>query len=203
MRPTLPLAGILAVLAPGLMAMEQDTSGGQSELQFVDLRLSGGVHDGQLGSTDVTLMAGNVGDKSSRTVDTWSDAGIVLGLRGMWDYGKAKIGDGVPDYKTRMAGLELILGVAFVVNDADDLELCVGYGRGDTTDATSSSWHRNGSFVQYMGELGYYHQLIGPLQIGAALGYGYDKIKLDGPEGGSFSGNASGVDLTIELGWRF
>ena len=87
--------------------------------------------------------------------------------------------------------------------DSDDFEVTVGYGKGETSDATRAAVKRVGSFTTYTGEIGWYHQLVGPLQVGAKAGAGYDQVKINGPLGGSFSGKRFGVDLMAEIGWRF
>ncbi len=194
------LAFALAAAA-SLGAAEQD-SGDQSELTFVDLRVEGGIHNSTVGSGDVTIMAGNIGDKNPRQVDTWSDAGFVIGLRGLWDYDRIAIG-GAPSYKARLVGAELLGGLGFYASDADEFELVVGYGKGEVSDATSAAVHRIGSFTTYSAEIGWYHQLVGPLQVGGKAGASYDQVSIDGPLGGKFTGKRFGVDLMVEIGWRF
>ncbi len=211
MTRCLPLLGLLLASGPILLAEEGQgegerseggqSSSGASELEFVDIRLAGGLHADRVNGTDLTLMAGNIGDKTQHTVDTWSDAGIVIGLRALYDVDYLRISN-APNYKARLLGLDLVGGVGFLVNDVDDLELVAGLGRGETSDATVSKIKKVGTFTELMGELGYYHP-IGPVLIGGNVGFSYDKLKIDGPQGGSFSGKVTGLDLKLAVGWRF
>jgi hypothetical protein len=192
-------AVVLTSLAPVATLGAADE---QPELTYGDLRLAGGFYADHPYDASLSLVAGNIGEKDPHATDAWADAGIVLGLRVMANRVPVKLSVGGPEYKARLVGGELMLGLGIYLDEEDHMEILIGYGKGQTSDITSSSLHRNGSFTSYNGELGLYHTFFKHYQVGGTLGYSYDKVKIDGVEG-SFTGKANGVDLDASIGYRF
>jgi hypothetical protein len=191
-------AVLISSLAPqARLAAADDTP----ELTYGDLRLAGGFYADHPYDASLSLVAGNIGEKDPHATDAWADAGIVVGIRAMANRVPVKLDVG-GGYKARLAGGELLLGVGIYLDEEDHMEGLIGYGKGQTSDITSSSLHRNGSFTAYHAELGLYHTFAKHYQIGGILGYSYDKVKIDGVSG-VFTGKADGLDLDVSLGYRF
>ena len=119
----------------------------QPELTYGDLRLAGGIYADHPYDASLSLVAGNIGEKDPHATDAWADAGIVVGLRLMANRVPVQLSVGGPDYKARLVGLELLLGIGIYLDEQDHMEFMIGYSKGETSDITSSSLHRNGSFT--------------------------------------------------------
>lgn len=173
-----------------------------SQLAFVDVRLQGGLHAMQGYGAALTLMCGDIGTKEQHVVDTWSDAGIVLGLRALANHVDAKL-DAGPDYEAHLIGGAIVGGIGFYLGGEDHLEVVIGYGRGRAADGTSSSFDKAGSFATYLAEIGWY-RTWDAWQLGGNIGWSIDSLKLDSPAGGAiFKAKAQGVDAAFSIGYRF
>jgi hypothetical protein len=198
--PILRSIAAALLVAQCLPAMASDS---EPELSFIDLRLQGGLVANSNHGAELTLMCGEIGDKDQHVVDTYRDAGIVIGIRGLWDHVNAKISGG-PDIQLNLMGVGICGGAGFVIDQEDHLEIVAGYGLGRAFDGTSSNLTKLGSYSQLTGEIGYYHTWAQHWQIGGLAGYSYDNIKLDAPDGGgAFPAKAQGFDLKLALGYRF
>ena len=199
--PTRPLrlaiAPLLAVAVAGCASAED-----QSLLTFVDLRAQGGVAANNGTLAELTLMAGDIGDKSVHTIDVDSSLGIVIGLRGL---SELITFDHSPDGKVHLYGGELLGGIGIYAGKEDHVEVVAGYGKGRMSfKDRHTDFHDDGDATILLGEIGWYHTIDDHVQVGITGGYAINRITLkglDGANGDSFHTN--GINATVAIGWRF
>ncbi|MBA3700441.1 MAG: hypothetical protein H0W78_16465 [Planctomycetes bacterium] len=197
MPTTLRLAALACLTAGSLSAAE-------SALRFVDLRAQGGLtlNDGE--TANLTLMAGDIGNKDKHIVSLDADMGIVLGLRGQVSQVTFKRNDGLGDLDMKLGGGTFLGGLGFYLGTNSHAELVVGYARGLGSTTGSNPWDDDDTkFTQYVGELGWYYTWSTNIQVGVTVGYSLLKVKYNDPLIGTIKGEADGFDASIALGYRF
>ena len=201
-RPTRLVASLTAIAAIAVISV--GSAHAESALSFVDLRLHGGLAQSDGGGGHLTLMAGDIGNKSQSVLDLDADMGIVIGLRADLTKVTGKI-DSTPDTKTELGGGSFVGGLGFYIDKNSHLELLASYGKGWTS-TTGTPWgDRDGAYTTIAGELGWYYTWAKHVQIGLVAGWSQSQLKLDDPSGaaGKIKGRAQGVDAGISLGYRF
>jgi hypothetical protein len=195
---------LLRALVPLLAAAACCAVDSESELTFIDLRAHGGLVDTTGHGAALTIMCGDIGDKDQHVIDTWRDVGVVLGVRGLAEHVKAKLDVGGPTLQENILGLNAMGGIGAYIDAENLLEIVAGYGFGQSSDGTASGFHKNGSTKQLSLEIGWYHTMAKHYQLGALIGFSHDTLKLDSPTGGAvFRAKSQGLDLAVELGYRF
>jgi len=197
MSITLRLAALACLTAGSLSAAE-------SALRFVDLRAHGGLtlNDGE--TANLTLMAGDIGNKNKHVISLDADMGIVLGLRGQLSQVTFERNDGLGDLDIKLGGGTFMGGLGFYLGTNSHAELVVGYARGVGSTTGSNPWDDNDTkYTQYMGELGWYYTWSTNIQVGVTVGYSLLKVRYDDPLIGEIKGKADGIDATLAIGYRF
>jgi hypothetical protein len=175
-----------------------------SALRFVDLRAQGGVTVDDGPTANLTLMAGDIGNKNRHVITMDADLGIVLGLRGQVADVTAERDDGLGDLDLTLGGGTLLGGLGFYLGERSHAELVFGWAQGVGTTTGSHPWdERDTRFTQYLGELGWYYTWNVAVQVGVTVGYSVVKVKHDDPVAGRIKAEADGVDAGIALGVRF
>ena len=203
--PNRPLHQRLSRVAPLLIA-GLACAGLQAEdqplLSFVDLRAQGGVAANSGRLAEVTLMAGDIGDKSVHTIDVDSSLGIVIGLRGLSELIPFERS---PDGKVHLYGGELLGGIGIYAGKEDHIEVVAGYGKGYMSFSDShTDFHKDGDATIILGEVGWFHTFDEHYQLGITAGYAVNRITLNGSNGAngdSFKSN--GINATVAVGYRF
>ncbi len=177
----------------------------ESALRFVDVRAQGGVTvtDGQ--TANLTLMAGDIGNKSQHVITLDANMGIVLGLRGQVAEITAERNDGLKDFDVKLGGGTALGGLGFYLGKNSHAELVFGYAKGvGSTDGTNPWSDRDTKYTQYVGELGWYYTWDSNIQVGLTAGYSVMKLKYDDAVlGQTIKAEAKGFDGSVVLGVRF
>ncbi len=188
---------LLAGLASAALQAED-----QPLLSFVDLRAQGGVAANSGRLAELTLMAGDIGDKSVHTIDVDSSLGIVIGVRGASELIPFERS---PDGTVHLYAGELLGGIGIYAGKEDHVEIIGGYGVGYMSFKDShTDFHKDGKAVIMLGEVGWFHTFDEHYQIGITAGYAINRITLNGlngANGDSFKSN--GINATLALGYRF
>lgn len=175
----------------------------ESALSFVDLRAGGGVTVSEGKTVNLTLMAGDIGNKDKHVISMDADMGIVIGLRGQMAEVTAKRIDGLGDLDLKLGGGTLMGGLGFYLGKKSHAELLFGYARGVGTQTGSAPWdERDSSYSQLLGELGWYYTWNSHLMVGITAGYSQIKVTWDNA-GTDVDAKAKGIDAGIALGYRF
>ena len=175
----------------------------ESALSFVDLRAGGGITVSNGETVNLSLMAGDIGNKDQHIISVDADMGVVIGLRGQMAKVTAKRIDGLGDLDLKLGGGTLIGGLGFYLGKNNHAELLFGYARGVGTQTGSGPWsQRDSSYTQLLGELGWYYTWSSHLQIGLTGGYSQIKVKWDNA-GTDVDAKAKGIDAGLSLGYRF
>ena len=176
--------------------------GAESKLVFADLRVQGGIMGTSGVGGAISLMAGDIGDKSKHVIDVDQDLGVVLGIR-------AQYGQGI-DVRSRAEGIDLTGGVflgglGFYVSKTSHVELLGSWGVGMISANGPTTNRDEGKYMSYGGELGWYWMLTKRLQLGVVGGYTYYKLTTRDPTNTVDSEKlvASGFDAGVAVGWRF
>jgi hypothetical protein len=185
-----------------LLASASGLAHAESALSFVDLRVHGGLAQNDGAGGHLTLMAGDIGNKSQSVLDLDADMGIVIGLRADFTRVTAKITD-VPDTVTELGGGSFVGGLGFYVDKNSHVELLASYGKGWTSTSGTPWGDRDGAYTTIAGELGWYYTMGKHYQLGVVAGWSQSKLKLDAVGGGKIDGVAQGVDAGVSLGYRF
>jgi hypothetical protein len=189
---------VLACLATG------SVSAAESALTFVDLRAQGGITLQEGTTANLTLMAGDIGNKNKHVISLDADMGIVLGLRGQLAQVTFQRDDGGEDLDMKLGGGTFLGGLGFYLGPNNHAELCVGYATGVGSTTGSHAWdERDTEYKQYVAELGWYYTWSNHLQLGVIAGYSLMKVEYDDPLLGTIEGEADGFDASISLGYRF
>lgn len=195
---TLLRLSVLACLATGTL------SAAESALRFVDLRAQGGItlNDGQ--TANLTLMAGDIGNKDKHIISLDADMGIVLGLRGQLSEVTFERNDGGGDLDMKLGGGTFMGGLGFYLGTNSHAELVAGYARGLGSTTGSNAWEDDDTkYTQYLGELGWYYTWESNIQVGVTVGYSLMKVTYDDPLIGKIKGEADGFDAALAIGYRF
>jgi hypothetical protein len=175
----------------------------ESALSFVDLRAGGGVTVSNGETVNLTLMAGDIGNKDQHIISLDADMGVVIGLRGQMANVTAKRADGLGDLDLKLGGGTLMGGLGFYLGKNSHAELLFGYARGVGTQTGSGPWdERDSSYTQFLGELGWYYTWNSHLLVGITAGYSQIKVTWDNA-GTDVDAKAKGIDAGIALGYRF
>lgn len=200
MPTTLRLAALACLVVPPMAGL----TAAESALTFVDLRAQGGLtlNDGE--TANLTLMAGDIGNKDKHIISLDADMGIVLGIRGQVSQVTFERNDGLGDLDMKLGGGTFLGGLGFYLGKNSHAELVVGYARGLGSTTGSNPWDDDDTkFTQYVGELGWYYTWDTHIQVGVTVGYSLLKVEYDDPLIGTIKGEADGVDACLSLGYRF
>ena len=174
----------------------------QPLLSFVDLRAQAGVAANSGRLAELTLMAGDIGDKSVHTIDVDSSLGIVIGVRGISELIPFERS---PDGTVHLYGGELLGGIGIYAGAEDHIEVVAGYGKGYMSFKDShTDFHKDGDATILLGEVGWFHTFDEHYQLGITAGYAINRITLNGSNGAngdSFKSN--GINATLAVGYRF
>jgi hypothetical protein len=176
-----------------------------SEMNFVDVRLEEGIAATSGQGTAVTVMAGDIGDKEQTDDGGPSDLGIVIGLRASSRLVRAKV-NGLPDNDIAILGGAAVGGFGLYLDSQDHMELTGGYELGVASDHGRTGLQgRDGTSRGYLFELAYFHTFrhLWNLQLGALGGYEHTKAAITMRSGSEVAPTAQGLDLAIEIGYRF
>jgi hypothetical protein len=198
MRTTSRLALVTCLALGSLPAAE-------SALRFVDVRAHGGltVSDGE--TVNLTLMAGDIGNKDQHVISLDADMGIVLGLRGQVAEITAERDDGLEDFDVKLGGGTALGGLGFYLGKRSHAELVFGYAKGVGSTTGGNPWSdRDTKYTQYLGELGWYYTWSTNIQVGLTAGYSVMKLKYDDAVlDQTIKAEAKGFDGSVALGFRF
>jgi len=175
----------------------------ESALSFVDLRAQGGIaqSDGQSGN--LTLMAGDIGNKDQHVLTLDADMGVVLGLRGSVTETTAKREDTNTDLDLKLGGGAIVGGLGFYLGKNVHMELVGGYGQGIGTTTGDTPWDiRDSRYKMYLAELGLYYTLTSGIQFGLIIGGSIVKVTFD-DVGTKVKAETKGFDGSVALGYRF
>jgi hypothetical protein len=203
----LPMRKLLSLFALTCAALplSQVSAASQSALSFVDIRAQGGVTVNDAPTVNLTLMAGDIGNKNPHVLTMDADMGIVLGLR-------AQAADGVNvEYKGMGGDVDVVLGggtvlggLGFYLGKYSHAELVFGYARGVGSSTGDMPWDkRDTEYYQYLGEIGWYYMFDEGLQFGLTAGYSVIKAKVEQSNGVNEKADTHGVDAGLALGIRF
>ncbi|MBA3939013.1 MAG: hypothetical protein H0X38_16325 [Planctomycetes bacterium] len=174
----------------------------QPLLAFVDLRAQAGVAANSGRLAELTLMAGDIGDKSAHVIDVDSSLGIVIGVRGVSElipFARS------PDGKVHLYGGELLGGIGIYAGKEDHIEVVAGYGKGYMSFTDShTDFHKDGDATIILGEIGWFHTFDEHYQLGITAGWATNRMTLhgaNGANGDSFKSN--GINATLAVGYRF
>ncbi len=200
-----PLRLRLACVTPLLIAGLADAglhAEDQPLLAFVDLRAQAGVAANSGRLAELTLMAGDIGDKSAHVIDVDSSLGIVIGVRGVSELIPFERS---PDGKVHLYGGELLGGIGIYAGKEDHVEVVVGYGKGYMSFKDShTDFHKDGDATIILGEIGWFHTFDEHYQFGITAGWATNRMTLHGASGAngdSFKSN--GINATLAVGYRF
>jgi hypothetical protein len=177
----------------------------ESALRFVDLRAQGGLTVSEGETANLTLMAGDIGNKDQHVISLDADMGIVIGLRGQVAEITAERDDGLKDFDVKLGGGTVLGGLGFYLGKNSHAELVGGYAKGVGSTTGSNPWEdRDTSYTQYLGELGWYYTWSSHIQVGLTAGYSVMKLKYDDPVlNKKIKAEAKGFDGGVAIGFRF
>ena len=198
-----PMNTLSVVRIAGLVLVAQAALWAQSKLEFVDLRLQGGLVETQGYGGALTLMAGNIGTKDPM-LEVPDDLGLVLGLRGSLAHQRVKDGDDQID--TNLAAAHVLGGFGYYVNKRQHCELYVGYGLGrPTLTADHGGFHNDGNATVWTAECGWHYTRKSGTQFGIVGGWSWTRVEFQPAEETSPSvfAQANGFNLMVSVGHRF
>jgi hypothetical protein len=188
---------ILVLLTAAVLAQASE-----SKLVFADLRVQGGVMGSSGVGGAISLMAGDIGDKTKHTIDLDQDMGVVLGLRAQYGQGIAVRGR---DEDIDLTGGVFLGGLGFYASKTSHVELLFAWGVGMISASGPTINRDEGRYMSYGGELGWYWMMTKRLQLGIVGGYTHAKITTRDPTGRVDAEKliAGGIDAGVAVGWRF
>lgn len=195
-----PGAAAIRCLSPllcGIIAAQAE-----SRLEFVDLRLQGGLTESVGLGGALTLMCGNIGDKNVADEEP-NDVGIVIGVRA--GANRLKADDGVNTYRANIASIGALGGLGYYAGKRDHVELCVGYAIGHVTLADDHAGFsaNDGRSTTISGELGWYHTWKRGWQLGVLGGWSWTRFACNPGTASESTAASYGVNIAGSLGYRF
>lgn len=174
----------------------------ESKLVYADVRVQGGVMGTSGVGGAISLMAGDIGDKTKHVINMEQDMGVVLGIRAQYGQGIDVRGR---DEDIDLTGGVFLGGLGFYVNKTSHAELLFAWGVGMISADGPTANRDEGKYMSYGGEFGWYWMMTKQLQVGLVGGYTYAKLTTRDPTN-TVDGEklvAGGFDAGVAVGWRF
>jgi len=175
----------------------------QARMEFVDLRVQGGLVENQGYGGALTVMAGNIGNKAINDQGMPDDSGIVIGLRSGLD--RLRVDNGHELVDANLATIGALGGFGYYVDKRQHLELCVGYALGTVTlpeDGGGFTGHQ-GVSKTWSGEFGWYRTIRTGWQLGLLGGWSWTTFTARPENSAEFDVSQNGVNAAVSLGYRF